>query len=247
MSQTFQFSAIGSSVLSCDFFPPIELDRNKKYGLGLIGFYGVHSLKNINNKNNLITFLIGDNQVRAIIPPGAYEIEEINVKIQKELQTYYSIFPNASEIDMNSLFLLKPNNNTLKCELYSTNWIDFEPLNSIAKTLGFTNTKLKPGVWHQSTYSPQIVPTNIVRIETNITAGSYINGESAHTLYAFDIDVEPGYRIIKEPQNILYMPIFPENRQYIDNLLLRIVGDDDKLLDFGDEYITVILELKEFM
>lgn len=98
---------------------------------------------------------------------------------------------------------------------------------------------------HESALTVDIMKVRIIRVDCNITSGAYVNGEQAHTLYEFDIDVEPGFKLSKEPQNIIYMPVTPEGRQFIDNITLRILDDNGSLVDFRGEKIIVKLELKK--
>lgn len=58
----------------------------------------------------------------------------------------------------------------------------------------------------------------VIRVDYNITSGVYVNGTEAHTLYDFDVDVELGFKLTKDSQNIIYMPIRPHGRELIDNI-----------------------------
>lgn len=251
MSRTFQLTSAGSSILSDNFYPPIELDVNKRYGLGLIGFYTYHSIKNVTNRNNVIPFQIEQDDGRTsivdiVIPPGAYELEDINKYIQRAL--WKKVHPNdklQKEEDLNDLFHLVANNNTLKCEITSKYAIRFDStLNSIAGLLGFNDTMYMTADTIESPNPVSINNYNLLRLDCNIVGDSYINGKSAHSLYYFDIDVEPGFKIVKEPHNIIYLPITPIGRQYIDNITICVVNENGDLIDFGQEIINIIVELK---
>lgn len=252
MSRKFELQAVGSSVLSADFYPPIELDKNSRYGLGLLGFYGCNTIHNVTKTNNLITFAIPVEETtfsmiyHIEIPSGAYEIEEINAVIQRELE--FHVFHGAKHDDttMDELFSLRANNNTFKCMMRSKYVVDLKHKNSIASLLGFEKKEFSANHMHESTSPVNIVPVRLIRLDCNIISGSYINDEENHILFSFDVDVEPGYNITKEPNNIIYMPISPEGRQFIDNITLRILDHQSNLIDFGSvEEIVVILELKK--
>lgn len=83
----------------------------------------------------------------------------------------------------------------------------------------------------------------IICVDCNITGGAYVNGTESHFVLEFDIDVEPGFKLTKEPRNIIYMPIRPHGRQLIDNITSRLLGDSGKLIDLN---IIIKLELKDF-
>ena len=44
-------------------------------------------------------------------------------------------------------------------------------------------------------------------VNINIISGSYVNGSTQPTIYSFFPNVSPGYKIIKIPHNLLYLPI----------------------------------------
>lgn len=240
MSYTFTLTG-HSSVLKADFYPSIELNTRSKYGLALIGFYTYNSIFNITEENNSFAAIRNDPYARMLlkIPPGAYEIDEIGEAMLRVIKA-------TSKRNDADLFSLTANNNTLKCEMKSKFHIDFNVDNSIGKMLGFqTASVLTSGEVHQSIEGVDIMKVRIIRIDCNIISGAYLNSSECHTLFEFDIDVEPGYKITKEPQNNIYMPIMPEGRQFIDNITLRILDDDGDLINFQGEKIIVKLELKE--
>lgn len=253
MSRKFELQVVGKSVLSADFYPPIELDRNARYGLGLLGFYGCNTIHNITDRNNTVGFEIPAYDSYDVpryftmkIPSGAYEIEEINDYLQKKLAS--RLFPNEilDSMSMDEMFSLQANNNIFKCILQSKYNVDFRYENSIGPMLGFKKQMLNSNKPHQSTFPVNIVPVRLIRLECNIISGSYINNEENHILFSFDLDVERGYNLTKEPRNIIYMPISPEGRQFIDNITVRILDQKNNLIDFGsEESIVVILELKK--
>lgn len=212
MSRTFTLSG-HSSVLYADFYPPIELEEGRRrYGLGLLGFYSYNSIHNIDDTNNVFTYRKENKATETIlIPPGAYEIEEINKVIYNAIKNRNGT--TLQQENDEKLFKLQANNSTLKCEIYSLYEIDFTPNNSIASVLGFESKQLQANKTHESTLPVNIMKVRIVRIDCNITSGAYLNNEPVHTLFEFDLDVEPGYKLTKEPQNIIYMPVRQRHRE----------------------------------
>lgn len=244
MSHTFTLTG-HSSVLSADFYPPIELSKTHKYGLALIGFYTYNSIFNVTEKNNYFGYVRNDedpNNIHyLIIPPGAYEISEMGKAMLMALK-------EDSKDRREGLFSLEPNNNTLKCEMMSKFNIFFpSDRESMGTLLGFQSGLHESGETHHSIYNVDIMKVRIIRVDCNIISGAYLNSAESHTLFEFDIDVEPGYKISIEPQNNIYMPIIPEGRQFIDNISIRLLDDDGDLIDFRGEKIIVKLELKQIL
>jgi len=189
------------------------------------------------------------------IDHGAYEIDEINKEIQKNIRVlthkdavnYHENHEGEhfGERNEDHLFSLHPNNNTLKCELKSAYEVDFTLNTSLASLLGYDRKRLAANIMHVSTKPVNIMKVRMIRVECNITSGAYINTQESHTLFEFDIDVTPGYKLTKEPQHIIYLPVKPEGRQFIDNITLRIVDDNGELVNFQGEKVIVKLELKK--
>lgn len=238
MSSTF--TLIGrENVLSANYFPPVELNSNQQYALGLIGFYTFNSVLNVDASNNRFVYLhtLTGESCTIVIPPGNYEIDTLGEYIQQQM------IEGGKEVDVDDVFCLRANNSSLCCEVKSSHDIDFTAANTPARMLGFTPNVYKRNTRHQSDLSVEILKHRIVRVECNIVTGAYLNSEEAHTLYEFDVDVEPGYKISQEPKNIIYMPI--KQRDFISNITLRVVDEKGLPIDFRGEQIIVRVELKQ--
>lgn len=110
--------------------------------------------------------------------------------------------------------------------------------------LGFPNSPndLVPGVVHESTLGVNITDINAIHIHCDITKNSYHNGQNAHIIYSFPINVPPGYAIQEIPKNIIYLPI-----QYdtVRGLTVSVMDQNGNLIDFQGEKINLTLEMKE--
>lgn len=229
MSQIFTLKG-RTSTLSIDFTNPIELNREAEYGLALIGFHSYNSIPNIERAK----FYYQDNKVNKSfdIPTGVYEIEDLAKYIRLQLNT------KSEEV-----FSLKPNNNTLKCELRSTLYsIDFRPENSIGKLLGYSPRILEANLAHFSDLPVSIVKVRTVHIDCSITAGAFYHDRPSHTIYEFAIAVDPGYAIDEQPRNPIYLPV---NKDSITNLTLTVLDQNFELINFQGEDIIIRVELKK--
>ena len=52
-----------------------------------------------------------------------------------------------------------------------------------------------------------ILTINSILVHIDIISGSYVNGFKQAIIYSFFPDVSPGYKIIENPHNLLYLPI----------------------------------------
>lgn len=228
------FTLVGTSnILSCTYFPPIHLSSSE-YGLGLIGFYTYNSIQNVHKGNN--KFYVGkDGKIKILeIPPGAYEITEIESYIRKE------IIANLGEYNIS----ISANLNTFKCEIKADLLIDFTKEDSIRSLLGFSSKILEPNKVNVSDHSINIHKVTNIRVECNITSGAYNNQAEKHTIFEFAVNVEPGFKVIQEPSHVIYLPV---NTKVIDNISLNIVDQDGDPVDFNNEKVVIRLELKKLV
>lgn len=214
-------------ILKASFNPPIYV--NKDYVLGFSSFESFNTIPNITTKNN--TFYYGKNKA-IVIPPGSYEISDIerliNVELEKRGKNYF--------------FSLKANHNTLKSIIKCTIDIDFRPDDCIGPLLGFSKRLLEANGTHESDTPVNILSINALCIYCNIASGSYTNGQPSHIIHEFFPTVPVGFKIVESPDQIIYLPI---NVNVIDELIIKILDQDGNLVSFEGEVITVGLHLKK--
>lgn len=231
MSLTFTFTDT-SSVLSSDFFPRIQLDDSERgYELGLLSFESYNSVPNVDAENNEFHF---DDGKKLVIPIGIYEVNDIASYIKRRLK---SIPGKAYAIDFVT------NNNTLQIGIRANFKIDFKHERSIGRLLGFPRVVIEPDHWFYST-SVDIFKVNSIQVECNIVTGSYVNGRSAHAIHQFFPTIPAGYKIVETPTPVIYLPV---TTQSIDNITLRVVDQEGRLVDFRGERITVRLHLRKVL
>lgn len=215
------------SVLVANYFPPIILKQS--YVCGLISFDTYHSIPNVDEENN--KFHIGGHEIT--IPLGSYEFSNITELITDE---YHKLNKK------NGNLIMKANYNTLQTYLKSTlDPIYFDKENTIGSLLGFSKRVLESNVDHYSDKVIEITKVNTIVIECNIVTGSYINNKSAHTLHQFSLVVSPGYKITENPTNVIYLPV---NTNTINTIVLKVVDQSGKLINFRGEKISIRLHLK---
>lgn len=181
----------------------------------------------LDEKNNKFYWCSEKERVISI-DTGTYEIKDIEAKLKESIGD-----ENIS---------LKINKNTLQCELQSIHKVNFEHEDSLHRLLGFSKQKYDANTLHKSDLTVQATKVVTVRVQCNITTGSYYNNELIHTVYQFGIKVAPGYAISEEPTNIIYYPVVTRT---INNITLRFEDQDGDLINFRNEFVVVILELKK--
>lgn len=220
------------SVLTTNFFPEIVLDPQYNYSCGLLDFHTWNSIPNIHEGNNKFYYQrLEDTKYKKItIPTGCYEIADLHIYLRTQLR--------KEGVD----FSLQINKNTLKCEIACTANMNFEKPDCLRSVLGFEHAELAGGMHiHVSDHPVNISNVNAIRIECNITTGSYHNGQPSHTIYEFGLDVNAGYKIYHRPNNVVYLPIV-SNR--INTLQISLVDQNNNLLNLRGEAVTCRLHIK---
>lgn len=251
MSATFSLRST-SSLLTLNVYPPLKLESD--YCIGLVGLYTYNSVPNIDvNENNFFYRLTSaPDRVKTItIPVGSYEIDAIEKYLQEQIIRQNDEFLHVKKLsggfrkqeELDKIFSLKANNNTLRCEIKSSKLdVDFTRDNSINRILGFSKRLLASGVKHESDCPVDIVKVQIVRVRCNIVHGSFCEeGTESHILFEFPISVDPGFALNIEPRNIIYLPV---NTDLIQNITVQLIDQDGDLVNFAGERIIVRLELK---
>lgn len=220
---SFTLSITGNtSILTSNYFPPLQLENDFECALLYLSTF--NSIPNIDGTNN--KFYYGVNEVIEI-PEGTYELQDIADFVKNKIQ-------NAS-------FMLTSNNNTLKTSIFCTKDINFKKSGTLGKLLGFGEVILKANKLHESALCVNIISTTVVRIECDIISGSYINGISSHIIHEFAPNIPPGYRIIEIPKNVIY---FPVNQKNISSINIRLLDNNNKLINFRGEEIQLYLHIK---
>jgi hypothetical protein len=223
MMYVFQVTGKGPVIVQ-SHYPTIELNPLKTYAIALLSLDTYNSIPNILQGANKF-YYDGDKVVE--IPVGAYELGDINTYLQKKI--------GKKNIE------LVGNLNTQQTAMTCTFPVDFTPSDSIGPLMGFATKVLAPG-FHQSEHIVNITKVHAINIECNIAQNSYKMGVPDHTIYQLVPRVAPGYRIDEAPINLIF---FPLNTRFIDTLQFTLTDQDNRLVDFQGEPITIRVFIKE--
>jgi hypothetical protein len=107
-----------------------------------------------------------------------------------------------------SFITLSANPSTLKSimEIAPRYKVDFKPYNSLRSVLGFNNKVYHAG-YNKSENIVNILTGNSIFVEVDIISGSYVNGKLNPIIYLFSPNVSPGYKIIENPVNLVFLPL----------------------------------------
>jgi hypothetical protein len=82
-----------------------------------------------------------------------------------------------------------------------------------------------------------------ILVHCDIISGSYENGKQTQVIYSIFPNYYPGEKIIEKPINLVYLSVFTD-KLLIYSITMRLTDQDDKLLNFRGEAITIRLHLK---
>ena len=119
--------------------------------------------------------------------------------------------------------------------------IDFGRYNSINSLLGFDSKRYTSG-FNESENIVNILTINSILVNIDIISGSYVNGSTQPTIYSFFPDFSPGYKIIENPHNLLYLPITSDAIHSTTNWLTDENGNE---LNLRRENLSMRFHLRE--
>ena len=238
MSLTITLSGHGSQ-LSSTFYPPIQLQEGR-YRIALLRLSVYNSIPNVTKDNNCLEVNILSKPHKIAVPVGTYEIEEISEAIGEQIKLKSNLADDAKD-----LFHIEANTNTLQTNIFSKFPVSFNVNNSIAPLIGILkNTEIPEKGRITSEKIADINPVDVIRVECNIATGSFLNGQSSHTIYDFNPNVLSGYKITEVPKNLLYLPLV--NTQSISDVTIKFVDQNQKLVNFRGERSSVVLAIEKY-
>ena len=118
--------------------------------------------------------------------------------------------------------------------------VDFKRYNSINSLQGF-DSKLYTG-FNESENMVNILTINSILVNIDIISGSYVNGSTQPTIYSFFPDISPGYKIIENPHNLLYLPITADT---IQSITIWLTDQNGNELNLRGENLSMRFHLRE--
>lgn len=219
-----------------NFITPIVLD-SREYEVAVISLETFYSFPNITEGvNNVFAYKdTSDAESKLItLPTGSYEIANIASEIKRQAgdDAYNNMVLERNDATLKAVFKLGPNYR-----------IDFTHPSSIRSILGFsarivggTKDKYYPG-----DHIVNILTVNTVFVNCDVINNSYNNGVLAPIIYSFFPNVAPGFKIVRNVENPIYLPI---NKNQINNITVWLTDQNNNPLNFRGETITIRFHLR---
>ena len=239
---------------------PIVDNYKKKRGLtqedfdNLTEIINQVNLENTKNNKGSLNIIIPDynifiDHVKIELTPGVYELVDLNNAIKEEIIESKDYAPVETETfkklkqtkDQNLIFYIEFNIQadtiSMKSILSSSNHIVFNcELNTL---LGFTKTRYSEGT-HKSEKPVMITTTDKVHLKCDCVDSSIVNGIREQILFSFNLSAPPGYKIIKEPNIILYRKL---NKTMLDSIQFFLEDSNHNPVDFNEETLTFTIQI----
>ena len=184
--------------------------------------------QNIKDKTIIIPeFGIENDFVEIELTPGVYELVDINKIVKQKL----------SDSDFEFEFNIEADTISMKSVLTTSNPIYFN--SKLNELLGFTNTHFIQGT-HISEKPVMITTTDKVHLKCDCVDGSIVNGIREQILFSFNLSAPPGYKIIKEPNIILYKKI---NKTRLDSIQFFLEDNNHNPVDFNGETLPFTIQI----
>ena len=196
------------------------------------------------SKNNKFYFLKSitdkDGYIQITIPPGAYELENLNNEIKR------IIIDEEHYTEANYPFTIKPNFSTLGSIIeISTQGpvISFLPDDSIRDLLGFNKTTIFEE-YNLSSYPVDIISFDNIFIETDIAKGMIFQGKRSGIIHNWSMNVNPGYKFIERFSGGITWYMM-ESKDIISSISFKLKNEDGDLVSFNGQSLSFRLSKKE--
>lgn len=230
-----------STRIRTKFNPLIQLDKSKQYEMAVVNLETYYSFPNIDSTNNNFRYSPnnGTTWVDINIPEGSYEITDINEFVQRIMKDNEHYDSTNDEY----YITIEPNNNTLKSvvDVGVGYKVDFTTANSIRTVLGFNSQVYSEG-YNESEQIVNILSVNSLRVTSDVIASSYTNGGTENIIYSFFPNVGPGFKIVQEPLNLIYLPV---TLSTISQIETKLVDQNGKLINLRGEELSIRFHIRE--
>ena len=183
--------------------------------------------QNIKDKTTIIIpeFGIENDFVEIELTPEVYELVD---RILKQ---------KLSDSDFEFEFNIEADTISMKSVFATSNPIYFN--SKLIELLGFTNTHYIQGT-HISEKPVMITTTDKVHLKCDCVDGSIVNGIREQILFSFNLSAPPGYKIIKDPNIILYEKI---NKTRLNSIQFFLEDSNHNPVDFNGETLTFTIQI----
>ena len=181
-----------------------------------------------------------DGFIRITVPPGAYEIEELDKELKRIVigEDHYT--------EANYPFKIKPNFSTLGSIIEISPQgpiISFMFDDSIRDLFGF-NARTLYEEYNLSPNPVDIISFDNIFLECDIAQGMIFKGRRSGIIHNFTMDVDPGYKYIEKFRGGVQWYMM-ESKDIISSISFKLKIGNSELVSFNGQSVTFRLSIKE--
>ena len=170
-----------------------------KYVIGVSSFNTYNSIFIVTYINNKIIIFNGSfNWTEILLPPGAYEIEQINDEVSRQLHIEIENFGEPP-------IKIEANTATLHSIIRLTNGykVDFTQPNSLRDLLGFNSVILSDS-YNYAKNKVNLIEIHRLHLCCDCIIGSLRNGFPSNISFSIVLNEPQGANVVREPNHVLY-------------------------------------------
>jgi len=222
----------------------------RKYEMALVNLETYYLFPNLSDENSVFRYFPGFVEVsgRGDEDDSMRQRQWVEVQIS---ESSYNLIDIAETIKIvmkrnghnDDAVKISSNTNILKSvmEIQGDLQVDFRAPNSISGVLGFRHQVYEEGI-HESQNVVNILSINSILVNVDVIGGSYVNGRTQNTIYSFFRNVSPGYKIVENPRNLVYLPVILDK---INKMETVVTDQNGKQLNLRGENLTIRYHLRE--
>ena len=222
-------------------FQPLQTN-NKHFKLAITFLTGYNGIFNVTNSINqfYLSRSPGGETFWITIPPGAYEIENLNNEIKR------TINDDGHFTETDYPFQIKPNFSTLGSIVETSRkgpTLCFLPSDSIRDLLGFKPKLLREG-YNLSDYPVDILSFDNIFIKTDVAQGMIYRGRRSGIMHNFTMDADPGYKYIENFRGGISWYML-QSKDITSSISFKLKNENNEIVSFNGQPITFRLSIKE--
>ena len=204
------------------------------YKMGLIWLKATNSFFNINETNNNLKYYNGSRWKIIQLPPGGYNIDDINDRI-KELVEINNDNKDAITLEADTV--------SLRTSFKLTNGykINFNIEKTFNQLIGFNNVDIAQGLTY-STNTIELTTVKSLNFNCNLVSGFYVDGKTSNILYSSPVPAPLGYDFEITPKNIIWLPLSTKS---FNSINFRITDNNNKKVNLRGYKLQFLVLIRQ--
>ena len=218
--------------------------NNKQFKIAVTFLTGYNGIFNVTNENTKFYFkktISDDGFIEITIPAGAYEIENLNKRIKR------NIIDEEHYTEANYPFTIKAKFSTLGSIIEISQqgpMISFMFDDSIKDILGF-NARTLYEEFTPSDHPVLVLSFDNIFFECNIAQGMIFKGKRSGIIHNFTMNVDPGYKYIKKFRGGVQWYMM-ESKDIISSICFKLKIENGNLVSFNGNQLLSDYQSKQF-